>query len=177
MHYKRSMILLLPFLFLSFAYDIKAQETKGLTLTEAIDLGVRNSKQLQLSKARIDEAIAATREATQKRLPDANIGVNFMEFSNAKVKSYGKDSTAIAPLGINQVIYGTATVSYPVFTGFKFKFGIESAKFLEQASKLDADHDKQEVILNTVAAYVNLYKANIAAKLVEENLEQSRQRD
>jgi outer membrane protein TolC len=42
---------------------------------------------------------------------------------------------------------------------------------------LDANNDKQDVILNTISAYVNLYKANIAARLVEENLVQSRQRD
>ena len=78
MQYKRSKIIVLAFLVLSLNYNIKAQETKTLTLTEAIDLGVRNSKQLQLSKARIDEAVAATREATQKRLPDANVGANFM---------------------------------------------------------------------------------------------------
>src|SRR5204862_5139873 len=53
----------------------------------------------------------------------------------------------------------------------------ESAKYLEKATTLDADNDKQEVILNTISAYVNRYKANIAARFVEESLEQSRQRD
>src|SRR6478609_4516487 len=171
--------IILPALFLLLltAFSTKAQETKTLTLSEAVELGIKNSKQLQLSKARIDEAIAATKEATQKRLPDASLNANFMEFSNAKVTSYNKDTTAISPLGINQVIYGTATVSYPLFTGFKIKFGIESARYLENATRLDADNDKQEVILNTIEAYVNLYKANIAARLVEENLAQSRLRD
>ena len=176
MRHKRPKILLTGFL-LCIAFHLEAQEVRTLTLKEAIELGIKNSKQLQLSKARIDEAVAATTEATQRRLPDASVSANYLRFSNAKVSSYAKDSTAIAPLGINQVIYGTATVSLPIFSGFKIRFGIESARYLEKAATLDADNDKQEVILNTIGAYVNLYKANIAAKLVEENLLQSRQRD
>lgn len=154
-----------------------AQQNKALTLNETIELSIKNSKQLQLSKARVAEAVAVTKQATQGRLPDASIGANFMQLSNATVHSYRKDSSAAAPLSINQVIYGSANISYPVFAGFKIKFGIESARYLEKASLLDADNDKEDVILNSIAAYVNLYKANIAAKLVEENLIQSRQRD
>jgi len=178
MKYKRLEIAIIVFiLFLLPALNVRAQETKTLTLNEAVELSIKNSKQLQLSKARITEAVAVTKQATQNRLPDANIGVNFMQLSNVTVHSYRKDTSAIGAFNINQVIYGSANISYPIFTGFKVKFGIESAEYLEQATKLDADNDKEDVILNTISAYVNLYKANIAARLVQENLEQSRKRD
>jgi outer membrane protein TolC len=74
-------------------------------------------------------------------------------------------------------MYAMANVSLPVFAGNKIKYGIESAKFLEKAAEMDADNDRQGVILNTVAAFINLYKAGAAVKLVEENLKQSRLRD
>jgi outer membrane protein len=169
-------IIALQLLLLSHLY-VQAQDTRELTLKEAIQLSIKNSKQLQLNRARIDEAVAATREATQRRLPDAGISANFLEFSNAKVQSYRKDTSAIAPLGINQAIYGTATITYPIFSGFKIRYGIESARYLEQATMLDAEDNKQQVFLNTISAYVNLYKANITERLIEENLSQSRQRD
>jgi len=178
MLYKKPFVAIIALLLLLLpVFSAHAQETKNLTLTEAVQLSIKNSKQLQLNKARIDEAVAATKEATQGRLPDAKISANFLAFSNAKVHSYRKDSSAIAPLGINQAMYGTANVSYPIFTGFKIRYGIESARYLEQATTLDAEHNKQEVILNTISAYVNLYKANITARIIEENLSQSRQRD
>jgi len=159
------------------AFNLHAQETRTLSLKEAIELSIKNSKQLQLSKARIDEAVAATKEATQRRTPDANISANYLRLNSANVKMAGNDSSTKSPVNINQVLYGTANVSYPIFTGFKIKFGIESAEYLEKATMLDADNDKQEVILNIISAYVNLYKANIAEKLIEENITQSRQRD
>ena len=159
------------------AFTLQGQEIKTLSLQEAVKLSIKNSKQLQLSKAKIDEAVAATKEATQKRTPDVNVSANYLRLNSANVKLAGSDSATKSPFNVSQAIYGTANISYPLFAGFKIKFGIESAEYLEKATMLDADNDKQEVILNTIAAWVNLYKANITGRLVEENLAQSRQRD
>ncbi|MEO8713137.1 MAG: TolC family protein, partial [Parafilimonas sp.] len=172
-------------IFLSFLLLLKAnaQETKTLTLNEAVDLSIKNSKQLKLSKAKIDEAVAATKEASEKRLPDASVSASYLRITkpDLKMKTGGSDSTGggggFAIPTINQALYGTANVSLPIYAGSKIKYGIESAKYLEQATRLDAENDKQEIILNTIAAYINLYKANVAAKLVEDNLEQSGKRD
>lgn len=169
-----------PLLFLLL--QAKAQESKTITLNEAIELGIKNSKQLKLSSARIDEALAATKEAAERRLPDFTISGSYLRVSkpNVNIKtqsSGGSDSNAVSPGNISQALYGIANVSLPIYSGLKIKYGIESAKYLEQASRLDADNDRQGVILNTMAAYVNLYKANAAVKLVEDNLAQSKQRD
>ena len=179
MQYNKSHIAAFAFiLFLLPVFTLQAQEAKTLSLKEAVELSIKNSKQLQLSKAKIDEAVAATKEASQRRTPDVNMSANYLRLNSANAKLAGTgDSSSKSPISINQVLYGTANVSYPIFAGFKIKFGIESAQYLEKAATLDADNDKQEVILNIISAYVNLYKANVAAQLVQENLSQSRQRD
>lgn len=162
---------------------LEAQETRTLTLQEAIDLGLKNSKQLRLSKAKIGEAVAATREAMERRLPDVNINASYMRVNKPHINiktaatGGGGDSNAISPGNVNQAMFGMANLSLPLFAGLKIKYGIESAKFLEKAAEMDADNDRQDIILNTVAAYINLYKAGSAVKLVEENLAQSRKRD
>jgi len=180
MRYKNYILLVLTLVLLSFI-QASAQESKALTLQDAIQLGVQNSKQLRLSQSRIDEAIAATKEATQARLPDASVSGSYLRLTQPTINMKSKvgDSTGggfVAP-GINQVLYGSANVSLPIYAGSKIKYGIESAKYLEQATRLDAENDKEEIILNTIAAYVNLYKANVAAKLVQESLDQSRLSD
>lgn len=158
-----------------------AQENKTLTLNEAIELSIRNSKQLKLNKAKIDEAVAATKEAKERKLPDANISGSYLRVSkpdiNLKTGGGSGDSTGTSSPSVNQVLYGMVNISFNIYSGSKVKYGIESAKYLEEATKLDAENDKQAIILNTISAYINLYKANAAAKLVEENLAQSRQRD
>jgi outer membrane protein len=167
---------LLLFFVLLHASALHAQETKQLTLADAIDLSVKNSKRLQLSKAKIAEAVAATREATEQRQPNASVSGSYLRLNNANVKMAG-DTGGKSGLSISQMLYGTASVNYPIFTGFKIKYGIQAARYLEQAVSLDAENDKQAVILNTISAYVNLYKATVSARLMEENLVQSRQRD
>jgi outer membrane protein len=172
---------LLLFCFLSCFMSINAQERKRISLQEAIDLSIKNSKQLKLSQAKITEAVAATKEASERRLPDVGVNGTYLRVNHPKLDiktATGPTvSNAISPGNINQAFLVMANVSLPIFAGFKVKYGIESAQFLEKAAQLDADNDRQGVILNTIAAYVNLYKAGAAVKLVEENLEQSRQRD
>lgn len=167
---------------LSFSItDVSAQDKKNLTLTEAIDLSVRNSKQLKGSQAKIEEATAALREAVERRLPDAKVSGSYLRLNqpniDLKTKSNnnngGSSSESPKP---SQAIYGMANVSMPIFAGFRIKYGIESAKYLEQAVKLDAENDREDVVLNTVEAYNNLYKARAAVNLVTENLQSARER-
>jgi len=73
-------------------------------------------------------------------------------------------------------MYGIANVSLPIFSGFRIKYGIESARYLEQAAKLDAENDQEEIILNTIDAYNNLYKAYAAVELVDSSLQSARER-
>ena len=60
--------------------------------------------------------------------------------------------------------------------GGRIRYGIEASKYLAEATKLDADNDKEGVIQNTVEAYVNLYKSKSSVNLVKENLTEAQQR-
>ncbi len=166
-------------LFTTKAYS----QEKRLTLQEAISLSVQNSKQLKGSQARIEEATAALKEAVQRRLPEANVSGSYLRLNNPnvdlKVKSNnggsGGSNGNESPKP-SQAMYGMANVSMPLFSGFRIKYGIESAKYLEQATKLDAGNDREEVIFNTIDAYNNLYKSKAAVDLVNENLQSARER-
>jgi outer membrane protein TolC len=63
-----------------------------------------------------------------------------------------------------------------LFSGFRIKYGVESARFLEQAAKLDAENDREDIVQNTINAYSNLYKASMALNIVKENLATQKQR-
>ena len=169
-------------LFTAKAYS----QEKLLTLQEAISLSVQNSKQLKGSQAKIEEATAALKEAVQRRLPEASASGSYLRLNNPnvdlKVKSTNSNGGTNGGSNGNespkpsQAMYGIANVSMPLFSGFRIKYGIESAKYLEQATKLDAENDREEVIFNTIDAYNNLYKSKAAVDLVNENLQSARER-
>ncbi|MGC3947300.1 MAG: TolC family protein [Chryseolinea sp.] len=47
---------------------------RTITLSEAIELGYANSKQLAISKAKVQEAQAKLDQAKDRQLPDVSVG-------------------------------------------------------------------------------------------------------
>ncbi|MCC7401348.1 MAG: TolC family protein [Chitinophagaceae bacterium] len=180
MKLKRIRILFAAVLLLT-GLNPEAQDRKLLTLDEAIDLGIKNSKQLQINLEKIKEATAALREAEDKRLPDASVSGAYLRLLGSKVDlkrgGGGGGNPNAGPPSISQAIYGITNVSFPVFSGGRIKYGIESSRYLEQAARLDAAGNKEEVIQNTIEAYANLFKAKSTVKLMQDNLQQSQQRE
>lgn len=157
-----------------------AQQERTITLQEAIDLSIKNSKQLKGNEAKILEANTLIQQANEKRLPDASISGSYLYLPvspNINLKTGGSDSSGGGGTpDVKQVVYGMASVSLPLYEGGKLKYGIESAKYLAQAVKLDADNDKDAIKLNTINAFINLYKAKKSIAVIKEDLEQSQQR-
>jgi len=164
------------------ANTLQAQQTRQLSLDEAIQLSLDNSKNLKVSQAKIDQATAELSEAKLRQYPDLKISGSYLRVNQpnidmkAKLGGSGEGSSSASEIKVDQVAYGMATASLPLFSGLRIRSGIESAKYLKRAAELDAQQDKDEVIQNTIAAYYNLYKAQAALGLVEENLKQAQQR-
>ena len=173
-----------------FALDIlplvsKSQDVKSLTLQQTIDLSIKNSNVLKAAAARNDEAAAELRQAMDNRLPNGSVSGTYMYLANphVAVKTNAVTGNSDSTGGknnlphINQAMYGSVNLSLPLYTGGKIKYGIESAKYLQQATMLDAENNKEAVILNAINAYINLYKAAVTVDVVKENLKQSQQQD
>lgn len=170
---------------LSSVYATIAQLPRPIALNEAIDLSIKNNKYLKNSRAKIEEAAAGVETALNRKLPNASVSASYLRLNSANVDIKAKSSstsggtTPSATGGspsVSQAAYGIANVSMPLYSGLRIRYGIESAKYLAEAAKLDADQEKEEVIQNTISAYINLYKAKYAIELVKENLQSSNQR-
>src|SRR6266496_2365275 len=163
---------LLAFIFL------QAQEKKPVSLQEAIELGIKNSKQLKNSQAKIEEATAAVREAVERKLPDAKVSASYLRLNSANVdlKTQNNNGGGGTAPNISQAVYGILNASLPIYAGGRIRYGIEASKYLAEATKLDAENDKEEVIQNIVEAYVNLYKSKQTINLIKENLNQAQHR-
>jgi outer membrane protein len=168
---------------ITLASVANAQNKRPISLNEAIDLSVKNSKQLKIDKAKVEQASAAVTQAIQRRLPDASVSGAYLYLSNPIVSLKTKTNTgaggssgASTTPKVNQAAYGILNASMPLFAGGRIRYGIESSKYLAQAEELDAENNKEEVIENTIEAYINLYKAGAAVQLYDTNLVQARQR-
>jgi outer membrane protein len=155
-----------------------AQEKKQLRLDEAVQLGIQNSKSLKIDAAKIEEATADLLAAKNRQLPDLSVSASYLYLPvrpTIDLKIPGV-STAGSP-EVHQVAYGSANVTVPIYSGGRIKYGIQSAKYLVEASKLSTENDKVAIAYNVAQAYNNLFKANQSIKVLEENLSASQKRD
>jgi len=158
------------------AATVSAQNNQNLTLNEAIQASLQNSKQLRLSKAKVDEAVANYKETWDNKLPDFKVSGSYMMLTSPTISGDLTKSSKGGFPTVNKASYAMANASLPLFSGLRLKYGVESAKYLETAAKLNADNDKEEVAQNTINAYSNLYKAMKTVELLKENLKQQDQR-
>jgi outer membrane protein len=168
-----------PLLLLS-VHGYSQDSTRKITLEEAIDLSIKNSKTLRASQARVNQAVANTTIAKQNQLPDLKVTGAYLRVTNPNIDlkvKLNNSGTPQAPITVNQAAYGIANLSLPLYSGMRIQYGIRSSQFLEKAATLDADQDREAVIMNTIDAFSNLYKARANLSVIRENLTQSRSRD
>lgn len=160
------------------ATKLQGQEIRKITLQEAIDLSISNSHLLKNNLAKIDEAVAAVKKANEKKLPDFTISGSWLYLPitpNIGLKTNSGSGGGASP-NVSQAMYTSTTISLPIFTAGRLNYGIESAKYLEKAARLNADENKEAIVFNSISAFSNLYKARAAVELVKEYLEQSNKR-
>ncbi|MDP9956393.1 TolC family protein [Epilithonimonas hungarica] len=158
-------------------YSVSAQEKRLLGLEEAVKLGIENSKNLKIDQAKIEESTANLLEAKNRQLPELKVSGSYMYLPlepNVDLKIPG---LAGGGPKVSNVLYGSANLSVPLYSGGRIRYGIKSAEYLVEASKLSTENDKNAIAYNISQAYNNLFKASEVVKLLKENLASSQKRD
>jgi outer membrane protein TolC len=148
-----------------------------LTLNDAIKKGLETSKTLKLDKAKIDQAMARYEETQDAKIPKltGTLGYTYLGDIDPKYKEISFPGFGKFPLYVNNNYMSHAAISEPIFAGGKMKYAEQSADYLLQASKLDADNDHDAVVMNIINAYYNLYKLQASQKLIQDNIAQIQQ--
>jgi outer membrane protein len=170
----RNTILFYFLLFISI--KVNAQMAQKISLQQAIDMSIANSNSLKITNAKIIDASTNVQEAKDRQLPSASVTASYLRLAGAKLDLKNSAAGGNGPK-VNQALYALVNVSMPIYAGGKIKYGIESAKYLEEASKLGVENDKEGITFNTIAAYTNLYKASAVVIVLNENLKTAQQRD
>ncbi|WP_417357169.1 TolC family protein [Flavobacterium sp.] len=179
---KTKNLLLGAALFISGFATLQAQEKKQLSLDDAIGLAVTQSTEANLADTKVSTSKYEMESVKNNIYPEVKLSGQYQRLTNPNVtlKLPTGDSndgeTASGSPKVDQLMLGMATVGMPLFSGFKLKNSVEASKDAYNAETFNAAHTKEQIAMQTIVLYSNLYKAQESVKLIEENLKSANQR-
>ena len=155
----KPMIVLL-FLFLMIGQVMFAQDKLTLTVEQAIEIGLQNSKMLHSSLMKVKSAEAKLKEVNALRLPSLKLSGGYRRLSEIDpfIISTPFGEFPISP-GIFNTYSAQLSLMQPVFTGFKLLANSDLNEQLSNATSEEYNKDKSELIFNVKNAYWGLFKA------------------
>jgi outer membrane protein len=150
---------------------LQAQSVKSLSIQEAIDLGVANSKNLKLAQNKIDESVARLAVVKDNALPSASASLlyNHAEITTNSLSIGGGNPITLPKR--SDAFLGTVTLQETIYGGGRYKFAQESTKLLADVARLDADKNKEEISYAIINTYFSLFKVMQSKKVVAQNLQ------
>jgi outer membrane protein TolC len=86
------------------------------------------------------------------------------------------ENSSSAPPKVNDLLLGQLNISVPLFSGFKIKNSIKASSNNFTAATLQTENGKEQLSMQIIETYINLYKSEKAIRLVSENLKSAKQR-
>ncbi|MFN8237859.1 MAG: TolC family protein [Chitinophagales bacterium] len=156
-----------------------SQEVKKITLQEAFELAAQNSKQLQLDDLKT-KALEIKKQQTQNAmLPGVGINVGYARLSDnieelPPINFNGKE-TVLNKQILNQ-FNNRVSIQQPVFQGLKHWNTLKALQLQKTAAGFDQEKDEQDIKLNVIQAYYNLFKLQQTGIMLDSNIAQTQVR-
>jgi outer membrane protein TolC len=148
-------------------------QPRKLSLEEAVQLGIQNSKEIRRQQYRIDEALARLGQAKDAQLPSMKVSFQYLHalMLSRLISIPGLTKEPIKVPFDFPAYLGTLSVTEPIFAGNQMKYARESADLMVQMSRLDGDKDKDDVSFLVIDAYLNFDKILENQLIVAQNMQ------
>lgn len=162
-------------------------QQRTLTLSDAISLGLENSKSLHLSLMKSEYADSKSSEVSANLYPTLKAQLGYQNLSNIPAAAVTLPRNAFGPgfppqpvnVALSQVILNNytarATLQQPLFTGWRLQSAADNAEYTANAVHDDYQKDRDQLLYDIKAAYWNVYRAKEMKRLTDENVAQMTQ--
>lgn len=141
---------------------------RDLTLDEAIELSLNNSKKIQISSKNMKIGELNLARAFKMALPSVSYEGNYSRFEHTKIDMYGRETgvnRGADPLGKDYKYYkqkdgysSQVIISQPIFQGGAILGGIKGAKAQSNIMDLSFVAEKRDVRIDTIQMYSNIIR-------------------
>jgi outer membrane protein TolC len=170
--FKLLMLILTLILFLG---NVKAQQKMSLTVDQAVEVGLKNSKLLHSSLMKVKSAEAKVKEIDAGRLPSLKLTAAYRRLSsiNPFAISFMGANYTISP-SLLDAYTSQLTLMQPLFTGFRLSAGSDMAEQSAMATSQDYSKDQSDLVFNIRNSYWSLFKAMQMKTVMDETVNQAK---
>jgi outer membrane protein len=133
-----------------------AQERMSLTVDDAVRVALENSTMLHASLMKTEAAQGKASETRAVRLPSVKLSGGYTRLSPITPFEFtlpgSGQSFVISPSIVDNYTL-KASLSQPLFTGFRLQGSQDLAEFTAEATHQDYGRDRADLIFNTKSAY------------------------
>jgi outer membrane protein TolC len=166
--------------------EVEIVGTQPITLEQAIDLAIRNNRELQVSRLELERAQAALREVQAANLPtlDLNSNLTFQENTQQQDSALqdfldqlqgGQGGGQSDEDDVNVVLGGSVELNYTLFTGGRRPALIEAAEGQVRFQELQVEAQEEQLRLDVINNYYDLQETDEQVRIQEAALEQALQ--
>lgn len=154
------------------------RDSLHISLQQAVKMGLDSSKQLKISEAKVQEAMARYQQMKDKQLPEIKASYMASEafIPTQKIQIKGMMQKPFYLPSTSMIYIGQFGVNEAIFAGNKLRYAEQSANLLEEIAKLNTANDQQDVIFMIIQSYINLYQIDENLKIIAQNLNDVRGR-
>jgi len=163
------------FLIIGFSFWITMNPfaQQRLTLSESVELGLKNSKDLKISTSKVRTSEANLEMVQSQFFPQLKFTANYTRLSDVPPFEVLLPFSP-KPITIAQTILNNYTLKLsfqqPLFTGFRLIEQKRSTEHLKEAADYDYQKDKNEVAFGIKTAFWNYYKALEIKTVFDDNI-------
>jgi outer membrane protein len=146
---------------------------QSLTLEESVQMGLKNSKELAISKSKTRYAEAKIIEVGSQMFPQLKFSASYVRLSNVPPFEVVVPFSP-APIRIQDVILDNynlkLSLQQPLFTGFRLSSLRSAAKYNFTASEYEYNAAANDYVIQILEAFWNFYNAQKIVELMKEQL-------
>src|SRR3972149_4973634 len=122
-----------------------SQAKRSLSVEQAVQIGLQNSKTLHISSMKVFAADAKSSEVNAGRLPSVKLQAGYSRLSDIDPFAV-KLPISPTPVTISPIVLNSFTtklsLQQPLFTGFRLENSAAAAEYSAQAANFDYSKDK-----------------------------------
>ena len=146
------------------------------TLQESIELGLKNSKELKISKSKMISSDAKVSEVNSMFLPQLKFMANYTRLSDNVPPFEVMTPFLPTPIKISEPVinnyYLRLSLQQPLFTGLKLISSKKAAEYNFNAAESDYSKEMNDAAMNIHTSFWNYYKAMEIKNILEKSIDQ-----